>query len=72
MGPVPIFVKKMPSFYKIFASITKNWLKKWGKWQDLCQNKIIFLTEFMNYVVLKSTSFLYLSYVTYRKLCSII
>jgi len=70
-GPVPFF-EKMLSFYKIFASITKNWPKRWGKWQDLCRNKIIFLTEFTNYVVLKSNSFLYLSYVTYRKLCSII
>jgi len=40
--------------------------------QDLYRNKIIFLTEFANYVVLKSNSFLYLSYITYRKLCSII
>lgn len=40
--------------------------------QDLFRNKIIFLTEFTNYVVLKINSFLYLSYVTYRKLFSII
>ncbi len=77
MGPGPIFengpiFEKMLSFYKIFASITKNWLKRWEKWQDLCRNKIIFLTEFTNYVVLKINSFLYLSYVTYRKLCFII
>lgn len=72
MSPLLTFFEKMLSFYKIFVSITKNCLKRWEKWQDLCRNKIIFLTEFTNYVVLKINSFLYLSYITHRKLCSII
>ncbi len=66
------FIEKMPNFYRISASKTKNWPKREKNWQVFCLNNIIFLTEFANYVVLKSNSFLYLSYITYRRLCSII
>lgn len=51
MGPGPIF-EKMLNFYRIFASKTKNWLKREKKWQDMDRNNIIFLTGLANYVLL--------------------
>ncbi len=71
MEPGSIF-EKMPSFDQIPAVLAKNEPKRRENLQDMGRMYIIFLTEFANYVVLKSNPFLYLSYITYRELCSII
>jgi len=42
----------MPSLDQIPAALNKNGPKRREKWQVLCRNNIIFLTEFANYVLL--------------------